>query len=47
MNVNISYKNNSSKIKPGNLIFFVDEKFSLSGLKKYFTKTIINSSSII
>ena len=39
MTVKINYKNNLSKIKPSNLIFFVDEKFSLSGLKKYFNKS--------
>jgi len=39
MTVKFSYKKNSSKIKLGNLIFFVDEKFNLSGLKKYFTKS--------
>ena len=39
MTVKVSYKNNLSKIKLGNLIFFVDEKFSLLGLKKYFTKS--------
>ena len=39
MIIKISYKNNPSKIRPGNLIFFVNEKFSLSGLRKYFTKS--------
>ena len=38
MSVKISYKNNSSKIKPSNLVFFVDEKFRISDLKIYFTK---------
>ena len=46
MPVKISYKNNPSKINLGNLIFFVDENFSLSGLKKHLTnlenKFIIN-----
>ena len=32
-------KNNISKIKNGNLIFFVDEKYNLSSIKKYFTKS--------
>ena len=39
MSILISYKNNISKAKISNLIFFVDEKFSLTGLKKYFTDT--------
>ena len=39
MSIIISYKNSLSKAKNGNLIFFVDEKYSLSGLKKYFTKS--------
>ena len=39
MSIVINYKNNSSKSKLVNLIFFVDEKYSLSGLKKYFTKS--------
>ncbi|WP_440633938.1 leucyl aminopeptidase [Candidatus Pelagibacter sp. HIMB1485] len=39
MNVVINYKNNSLKSKVGNLIFFVDEKHSLSGLKIHFTKS--------
>ena len=39
MSVLINYKSSSLKSKIGNLIFFVDEKYSLSGLKKYFTKS--------
>ena len=39
MSIVINYKNNSSKSKLGNLIFFVDEKYSLSALKMYFTKS--------
>ena len=39
MSIVINYKNNSSKSKLGNLIFFVDEKYSLSGLKMYFTNS--------
>ena len=39
MSVSINYKSSSLKSKIGNLIFFVDEKYSLSGLKKYFTKS--------
>ena len=39
MSVVINYKKNITKSKFGNLIFFVDEKYSLSALKKYFTKS--------
>ena len=39
MSILINYKNNILKAKISNLIFFVDEKFSLTGLKKYFTDT--------
>ena len=39
MSVLINYKNNSSKSKTGSWIFFVDEKYSLSGLKMNFTKS--------
>ena len=39
MSVVINYKNNSSKSKLGNFIFFVDEKYSLSRLKVHFTKS--------
>ena len=39
MSVVINYKNNSLKPKFGNLIFFVNEKFSLSILKRYLTKS--------
>ncbi len=39
MSIKISYKNSISKIKSSNLIFFVDEKYSLFNLKKYFTKS--------
>ena len=38
MSIKISYKNNLPKNKLSNLIFFVDEKYNLSGLKKYFGK---------
>ena len=38
MSINISYKNSSFKPKSGNLIFFVNEKYSLLGLKKHLTK---------
>ena len=39
MSVVINYKNNLSKSKIGNFIFFVDEKYSISGLNKYITKS--------
>ena len=38
MSVVINYKNKSLKSKIGNLIFFVDEKYNISALNKYFTK---------
>ncbi|WP_440678463.1 leucyl aminopeptidase [Candidatus Pelagibacter sp. HIMB1611] len=38
MSVTVSYKKNLSKNKVGNLIFFVDEKYSISVLNKYFSK---------
>jgi leucyl aminopeptidase len=38
MSVVISYKNKVSNTKFGNLIFFVNEKFNLKVLKKYFNK---------
>ena len=39
MSIVISYKKNLSSTKLGNLIFFVDEKYNLSNLKKYFIKS--------
>ena len=39
MSIVISYKNNLSKNKFCNFIYFVDEKFNLSSLSKYFTKS--------
>ena len=39
MSIVINYKKNTPKIKFGNFIFFVDEKYNLSGLKKYFNRT--------
>ena len=38
MSIVISYKNNLSVNKISNRVFFVDEKYVISGLKKYFTK---------
>ena len=53
MSIVINYKKSSSKNKLGNLIFFVDEKYSLTSLKKYFTKSenetirnILNSQNL-
>ena len=37
MSVTINYKNNSSRIKPSNLILFTDENFNLSPLKKHIS----------
>ena len=39
MSIEISYKKNLSKSNYGNLVFFVDEKYALFGLKKYFNKS--------
>ena len=39
MSIEINYKNITSKIKPSNIVLFVDEKFNLSNLKKH----ILNS----
>ena len=39
MSIAINYKNITNKIKPSNVVLFVDEKFNLSSLKKY----ILNS----
>ena len=38
MSIAISYKKNLSKVNFGNFIFFVDEKYTLSDLSKFFTK---------
>ena len=35
MTIKINYKNISSKNAPFNLVLFVDEKFSIGGLKKH------------
>jgi len=43
MSIEISYKKNLSKSNYGNLVFFVDEKYTLLGLKKYFNKSEIQS----
>ena len=39
MPVKINYRNKSLNIKNSNLILFVDEKFNLSGVKKYFSSS--------
>ena len=36
MSIKINYKNNISKNKPKNVVFFVDEKFSIAGIKNLF-----------
>ena len=38
MTIKINYKNGISKNKPKNLVFFVDEKFSIFGIKKFISK---------
>ena len=38
MSIVVSYKKNSPEVKLGNLIFFVNEKYNLSPVKKYLTK---------
>jgi leucyl aminopeptidase len=38
MTVEINYKNVGSKKAPSKIILFVDEKFNINGLKKYFSK---------
>ena len=39
MTVQINYKTNSSKKISSNLVLFVDEKFNISGLKKYISNS--------
>ena len=39
MSIKINYKNNISKNKPKNVVFFVDEKFSIAGIKKFISKS--------
>ena len=39
MSIKISYKNSGPKNPSANLILFVDENFSLNGLKKYISNT--------
>ena len=39
MTVQINYKNNILNKAPSNLILFVDDKFSISGLKKYISNS--------
>ena len=42
MSVVVSYKKNISKFKVTNLVFFVDEKYNISTLSKYFTNKDMN-----
>ena len=39
MTVKITYRNEISKKNPQNLILFVDEKFNISGIKKYISNS--------
>ena len=39
MSVQINYNKVASKKTPYNVVFFVDEKFDISGLKKYITSS--------
>ena len=39
MSIYIFYKSHLSKNSSGNLIFFVDEKYTLTNLKKYLIKS--------
>ena len=39
MSVKITYKNNINKKNSLSLVLFVDEKFNISGLKKYISNT--------
>ena len=39
MSIKISYKNETSKSKFVNLVFFVNEKYNLLSLKRHFTKS--------
>ena len=37
MTIQINYKNSNLKSNSANLVLFVDEKFNISGLKKYIS----------
>ena len=39
MTIQINYKNSVIKNASGNLILFVNEKFEISGFKKYISKS--------
>jgi leucyl aminopeptidase len=39
MTVQINYKSNTLKKVSSNLVLFVDEKFNISGLKKYISNS--------
>ena len=45
MSITINYKNSLSKGNITNLILFVDEKFNISHLKKYISKSEYSSIS--
>ena len=38
MSIQINYTNSLSNKKPANLVFFTDEKYNISSLKKYISK---------
>ncbi len=39
MTIAINYKNTATKLKPSNQVLFVEQNFSISGLKKYFSNS--------
>ena len=39
MSIKIYYKSSISKSKPKNVVFFVDEKFRIQGIKKLISKS--------
>ena len=39
MSIQINFKNYGSNKSPANLVLFVDEKFNISGLKKYISNS--------
>ena len=39
MSIKINYKSIISKSKPKNVVFFVDEKFRIQGIKKFISKS--------
>ena len=39
MSIKINYKNGVSKKHPNNIVLFTNEKFNISNLKKYISKS--------